>query len=140
MGTPVRDGRERRRIVVGVDGSRTSGAALRWATEEARAWSAELVLLHVVAHPTARLWREQGEHTGEQVMELAQRIRDQGVSAAAHVVTGDPAGALLARSANADLLVVGGQGLDNHRGLLLGGVAQECARRARCPVVVVPAG
>jgi nucleotide-binding universal stress UspA family protein len=138
MGTPVRDGRERRRIIVGVDGSLTSGAALRWATEEARHWSAELVLLHVASPALAPSWRAPDGATAEQVVALADRIRAQGVEATAQVASGDPAGVLLARAANADLLVMGGQGLGAHRGLLLGGVAQECLRRARCPVVVVP--
>ncbi|MBI3688725.1 MAG: universal stress protein [Actinobacteria bacterium] len=137
MGAPVRDGRERRRIIVGVDGSLTSGAALRWATEEARRWSAELVLLHVEP-PSVPPWHPPAERTAEQVVDLAERIRSQGVAVTAQVATGDPAGVLLARSANADLLVMGGQGFGAHRGLLLGGVAQECARRARCPVVLVP--
>jgi nucleotide-binding universal stress UspA family protein len=37
-----------RKIVVGVDGSAGSDAALEWAMHEAEAWGAELIAVHVV--------------------------------------------------------------------------------------------
>jgi nucleotide-binding universal stress UspA family protein len=53
------------------------------------------------------------------------------------VVEGSPAEALLARSAGAELLVVGSRGLDGLAGALLGSVSQRVVSQSRCPVVVV---
>lgn len=53
------------------------------------------------------------------------------------VVVDSPAAALLARSDDADLLVVGARGLGGFGGLLLGSVSQRCLHHSTVPVAVV---
>jgi nucleotide-binding universal stress UspA family protein len=66
------------------------------------------------------------------------RATDPGAEVHTHLEQGDPATALLERARDADLLVLGNHGRGAIAGALLGSVAQRCAHRARCPVVLVP--
>ena len=53
-------------------------------------------------------------------------------------VNGIPAEALLAASADADMIVVGARGAGGFERLTMGSVGDQVARHARCPVVIVP--
>ena len=138
------------KIVVGIDGSDASKAALRWAVEDARARGAEVVALHAyevpVAAPDAAPTSPvdlpalvADTHAGAQ--QLAAEIVDEVVGNAVSVdvapiaVEDPPAKALIDASRDADLLVVGshGHGLS---GRFLGSVSLECVQHASCPVVV----
>ena len=61
-----------------------------------------------------------------------------GRSAGGEILTGDPAEALAAASADLDLLVCGSRGYGPLRTLLLGGTSHALVRKAACPVLVVP--
>jgi nucleotide-binding universal stress UspA family protein len=63
-----------------------------------------------------------------------------GRSAGGEVLTGHPADALAAASADLDLLVCGSRGYGPLRTLLLGGTSHALVREAACPVLVVPPG
>lgn len=147
------------RIVVGVDGSAGSLAALRFALREARARGATVTAVHVFRLPL-------GEVPGPFVLELPpgpmpalaeveealeraawatldralEEVADEvgDVQVERLVLEADPATGLLDCAADADLLVVGARGHGGFIGLLVGSVADHAIRHARCPVVVVP--
>jgi nucleotide-binding universal stress UspA family protein len=147
-------GQERwRRIVAGVDGSEQSRAALRWAAGEAEAHDAELEAVTVLQPPlplpllgpSPAVVAGQTELSqpdvgrGEKLLEqtLEEVFGDQLPSRLTRfVAVGNPAGVLLSRALDADLLVVGVRGHGGFEGLLVGSVSEQCVRHARCSVVV----
>lgn len=135
-----------KRIVVGVDSSRESSAALGWAIEQARRTGA---LLHVVTAwelPTAvgapvplpqnfvpaALAHAAAE---AQVREALADASD--VPFEITVIEGHPRAVLLDAAKDADLLVVGRRGHSTWSGATLGSVSEACARHSACPVVIV---
>jgi len=130
------------RIVVGVDGSPAAKAALAWAVQEAKRTNASVLALSV-----CQLSRSTGAgaspFTSKHRQELAAAVEELG--AAAHGVRidqevpyGQPGPTLVARSADADLLVVGDHGYHKAGVLVLSSITTYCLRNARCPVVAVP--
>jgi nucleotide-binding universal stress UspA family protein len=138
------------RIIVGVDGSDASVAALRWAVEEARRADASLIVVH--AHLPAWHHKHASKHVDAtepqadeaalarlmQFIEAAD-VDIEGVEIIRRLHVGRAAKALLDAARAASLLVVGARGAGGFEGLLLGSTAEHCARHAICPVVVVPA-
>ena len=145
----------RQRLVVGVDGTAGSRAALLYAWLTAAARDAELEV--VGAYSLGSYWLDPEVYdpllgdgvrtsTEQTVSRLVEEVRrDPAVAAAnaadvpvrAVVVAGPAAPALLDRSEGADLLVVGSRGRGTVRSAMLGSVALHCVTHARCPVVVV---
>jgi nucleotide-binding universal stress UspA family protein len=133
------------RIVVGVDGSDESVAALHWAAEEARWRGAQLEVVHAWswdhAAPIPMVGPGPGEvrREAEETLQMAlQDARLHGVAASGRVVEGHPSAALQRLAAGADLLVVGSRGRGTITSALLGSVSTHCVHHAPCPVVVVP--
>ena len=138
------------RIVVGLDGSSGSRAALTWALEHAATSGADLVA--VMAYDSGVAWIDVGSEYQEPMMKEARRQAERrlrevlaesvpadcDVRVDAVVVVGPAADVLVETAADADLLVVGSRGRGGFAGLLLGSVSQRCVERAPCPVVVVP--
>jgi nucleotide-binding universal stress UspA family protein len=136
-----------RRIVVGVDGSVESVAALRWACREASLRGAEVHAVYV---------REEQRHNlasyavpvstvddvSSEIDDLVRSVRaDQvpGVAVCVEEVDGLAARVLLDRCVGADMLVLGTSS-DAPGGLRSAGpVIRACLRRAPCPVVVISA-
>ncbi|HZC26185.1 MAG TPA: universal stress protein [Actinopolymorphaceae bacterium] len=133
-------------IVVGVDGSASSEAAVRWAAEEARRRNARLVLVHVrqpvlgsVMTVDSRRYRALAVNdTVGLLWQQVTALQAGEIDAVGRVGDGCPDEILIETSQTADLLVLGAEGNGRHRGLLLGDVAQRCARNAACPVVLIP--
>jgi nucleotide-binding universal stress UspA family protein len=133
-------------IVVGVDGSPSSKAALRWALEQARrvggrvqavaAWEYAAYSGWVSAYPLEDFAGAAGKVLAESVTE-ALGTEPADVEVLESVMAGHPAQVLIDASARAGLLVVGCRGHGAFAGTLLGSVSQHCAQHARCPVVVV---
>ncbi|MCW2501904.1 MAG: hypothetical protein JWO79_188 [Actinomycetia bacterium] len=134
-------------IVVGVDGSDDSIAALDWAAESAATRSFSLQLVHCVRWlPPVSVSRfpappGSGARPGAAVVAEATtrcRLTVPDVPVTAGVSATAPAAALVERSGRAELVVVGSRGSGGRAGL--GTVTDVVASYARCPVVVVPRG
>jgi nucleotide-binding universal stress UspA family protein len=129
------------RIIVGVDGSPTSSAALRWAVAYAASSGAAVEAWHAW-HVAYR--GDGGPPPDELAAESAARTALESAVAAAALdvpirqvlVRAVPASALLDAARNADLLVVGASATARPR---LGAVSAQVVAAAGCPVVVVPA-
>jgi nucleotide-binding universal stress UspA family protein len=138
------------RIVVGVDGSSSGDAALRWAVQQAELTGASVDAVIVWEYPAAlggygmapvpmfddSDFPAVAEKT---VTEAISTVVDPAshVRVRAQVVEGSAALALLKAAGGADLLVVGSRGHGGFAGALLGSVSQHCVHHARCPVVVI---
>lgn len=137
-----------KRVVVGVDASDHSHAALRWAVAHAddgdtielvHAWSIPAVagLEAPYVNPSTfevganKLLRE----TTDTVLTEEERERFDVVLTVVH---GHASATLVERSTDADLLVVGRRGLGGFKALLLGSVSSDVVHHATCPVVVTP--
>ncbi len=140
-------GEEPGRVVVGVDGSPASRAALETAFAEADRHG--LSVHAVVAWESVPLddlppladeagLRRAAETRLDQLM-IPMREDHPGVETRGEVLTGTPREVLMDAAEGARLLVVGSRGLGGFRGLLLGSVSQALVQHAPCPVVVVPA-
>ncbi len=135
-------------IVVGVDGSGNSNAAVRWAAREAAMRQTSLTLVHAIDMPNP-LW------AAAELRELyeadAYGILDDAVADVTDVSNGDgprevnrqtyyarPAPTLIDMSKDADLVVAGARGLGTVARLLLGSVCTALVHHAHCPVSVIP--
>jgi nucleotide-binding universal stress UspA family protein/uncharacterized protein (DUF2267 family) len=145
MTTDVTGGRKQR-VVVGVDGSESSKAALRWAARMAPAIGAEIEAVITWQFPGIYAWTV-GVAEGRRPDVDAGKLLDDaladvfGSDRPANLVTrvreGGASHELLAASSDAALLVVGSRGHGGFAGLLLGSVSTACAEHATCPVLVV---
>jgi nucleotide-binding universal stress UspA family protein len=131
--------------VVGVDGSDTSIAALRWAFEEAALTGASIDALIVWQWPISLgapiPIPSDFDPAGDARTVLDEIVRPlaeefPSVPVRSRAVEGHPAEALVEASRHADLLVVGCRGHGEFAGLLIGSVSQHCAAHAASPVVV----
>jgi nucleotide-binding universal stress UspA family protein len=133
-------------VVVGVDGSAGSAAALRWALREARLRQIELTA--VMAWTYLDQHHPGGGHDFAPSYDEVEAVAalDAAVDAALGPDASDvsrravcdiTARALIDASATADLLVIGSRGLGGFKGLLLGSTSQQCLHHASCPVAVV---
>ncbi len=146
------------RIMVGLDGSEGSAAALLWAIRLAGALSAEVLAVYAYNPPEPALAPEMGGvpvglGADEVAVQLSLRDAEErvfetewcapllraGVRHRRIFVEGLPAEVLpeVAASERADLVVTGRRGHRGLAGLLLGSVSQHLVRRAHVPVVVV---
>jgi nucleotide-binding universal stress UspA family protein len=141
----------RERVVVGVDGSDQSMAALRWALAEGAARKAVVQVVHAWSAPM--IYGPVSGVTGSDVgvieggaRRMVDDMVDRAVAGASPVdvertaVPGGPASSLVDAADDADLVVVGRRGLGGFSRLLLGSVSEHVARHAGCPVVVIPTG
>jgi nucleotide-binding universal stress UspA family protein len=143
---------ERPAVVVGVDGSAESRAALRYAMEEAARRGTGVQVVSVFLPPQYRLdaYGIAAPPTPDEIRSglrvIARRMVDEVVAdvpVLAHVpvelheLEGKPAEVLLGRARGADLLVVGHRGRGGIASALLGSVGLQCVLHAECPVTVV---
>ncbi|WP_028923899.1 universal stress protein [Pseudonocardia acaciae] len=137
-------------VVVGVDGSEGSLAALRVAVEEARRRSA--LLRVVTAYELPSYWAlPAGPAIGVTPEEIAENAREQTQAEVDRLLAGDPAApkvevfvtagaaakVLVDAADDAGLLVVGHRGRGGFSSMLLGSVGLACVLHAPCTVTVV---
>jgi len=137
-------------IVVGVDGSLASDAAIRFAAHDAVLRDAPLTLLHV-ALPVPD-WAERtrqleiataAEENARDVIEQARKTAVAAVGESAlvdlrtEVVHSTPASTLIGASERAQLLAVGRRGMGAVGRLILGSVSDALVHHAHCPVAVI---
>ncbi|HEX4821402.1 MAG TPA: universal stress protein [Acidimicrobiales bacterium] len=142
-----------RNVVVGVDGSEGSAAALRFAILEAARRSAHLVVANgwwvdsprsaKDALPFVTIDRHEFRARSVELMEhmvddASRALGRQVVDVEFAALEESPAHALVRLTDNAGLLVVGSRGRGGLAGLLLGSVSLRCLQQAYCAVVVVP--
>ena len=135
-------------VVVGVDGSASSLAAVDLAAAQAAMRGRPLTLVHAFIWPYFPVpldpspWGppEAGlRHQAESILaEAGDRARAAApdVAVRQELATGAPAAVLRDHSRDAALVVVGDRGLGGFTGLLLGSVAVTLAAHAHCPVLV----
>jgi nucleotide-binding universal stress UspA family protein len=132
------------RIVVGIDGSDESAAALEWALTEARLRGSEVLAVTawdfpaMVAggmHPASvDEYARAAERTIEAVL---RRVDTAGAAIRKAVRKGNPTHVLLEEAQDADLLVVGSRGHGGFAGLLLGSVSAQITHYSPCTTVIV---
>ncbi len=138
-------------ITVGVDGSKASLTAVRFALEEAKlrgatvravtAWEADTAY---AARGFPLLEEERAAHVKsatkvqEKTIELALQAVQDAPPIERRIVRGRPGQAMVALSVDASLLVVGTEHKGALKRVVVGSTSAHCAKYSRVPVVVVP--
>ena len=145
---PESDEVPRSGVVVGIDGSPASEAAVAFAADEAERIGEPLVLVHAWSEP---ILMEGQPILDNQVVEalvgeselLLDGARQQALRRTPHVrvstrsVHGEPSTALVELADGANQLVLGSRGLRGIRRVLLGSVSRDTLVRSNCPTIVV---
>ncbi|XUM05042.1 universal stress protein [Streptomyces venezuelae ATCC 10712] len=131
-------------LVVGIDGSESSRAALALAFEEADLRGCALRALAVWQPPVFSL------HTGDTLFRTERRLLAETTAGWAEkypdvrltheVLIGSPVEVLAEAAEHALALVVGRRGRGGYTGMRVGSVIHGLLHRAHCPVITVPAG
>jgi universal stress protein A len=141
------------KIVLAVDGSKCSDAAVQAVIAQARPKGTEIRVLHAVEPPSLLVAREMGGYDraldsvweGEQkeaeslVARTTELLRSSGLTATGTVAQGDPPSVILdiAQEWPADLIVLGSHGRKALGRFLMGSVSENVCRHARCSVEIV---
>ena len=149
-------------LLVAIDLSGSTEKVVNQAEKIAKALSARVWLLHVAmpepadyfiggsgpdsvgfdvdsqSYRDALAKRFHGEH--QQIQEIADRLRKEGLDTTALFVEGEAVEAVLneASKLEADMIVVGSHGRGAMYQLLVGSVSEGILHEAECPVLVVP--
>lgn len=138
-------GAKPKRVVVGVDGSPSSDAALRWAADEADRYGVGLLVVHGWSYPYRGV--DFGPEQARDLMRIdaacelersVEKAREwTGIDISAELREGAPAWALLEIVKDGDLLVLGSRGRGAIRAGLFGSTVNHVLEQAAVPVVVV---
>jgi universal stress protein A len=141
------------RILVPIDYSEPSRAALEYAGQLAQRLGASLDVVHVwdrpnfvpdnvmVGDPPRPLATLVAQNAQREMDEfIARATLPQGLAIGCHLISGEPASACLERikSGGYELVVVGTHGRSGVRHLLLGSIAERLVRLSSVPVLTVP--
>ncbi|GAB3490616.1 universal stress protein [Flexivirga lutea] len=134
---------DKKRVVVGVDGSADGDKAVLWAADYAEQIGADLVLVTAWQWPSSYgspvVWPDfRPDEEARTVLQKVKANVPQGHAVVEAAVYEGRAGRVLVEAAkHAAALVVGSQGHGAVAEALLGSVSAYCVRHAHCPVVVV---
>ena len=136
---------DKKRIVVGVDGSPASHKALDWAANEAQLRGSTLEIDHVWNLPNLGYGGfitqlDDFENDAKVLLEqISTRARQNypDLVIETNLLQGPTAPALIERGQVADMLVVGSRGHGGFTGLMLGSVSQQLVHHAIFPIVVI---
>lgn len=139
-------------ILVPMDFSEDSDAALDTAVDLARSFGARIHLLHAFEYPTyigtpwgysfpPGAFSEARVRASELLQERQEKVDAEGVPATFQACEGSPSEMIVevAEQLPADLIVMGTRGLTGVKHVLLGSVAERTLRYAPCPVMTVKA-
>lgn len=130
-------------IVVGVDGSPHSIAALRWSLDEAASRDGQVTALFAWQVPFVSIPgafdRAELEEAYRQflIKTVSDVVPAPKVPLSTVLAEGDATQSLVEAAKDADMLVLGIRGRSPVAGLMLGSVSQQCAASSACPVVLV---
>jgi len=147
MSAPV----NRHGIVVGVDGSPASNAAVCWAARDAAMRNVPLTLVHAyntyvptfpqipLSAGVALFQEEDGRQVLEQAVKIAEDAvkADQNIAIASELKSSPPVPTMVDLSEEAEMVVVGSNGRGAVGRVLLGSVSSGVVRHAKCPVAVI---
>lgn len=133
-----------RPVLLGVDGSPASEAAVAWAFDEASRRGVDLVAMHAWSDvssvpPFAPEWRSYEQEGGEVLAERLSGWQERYPHIHVHrrVICDRPAHRLIEESRRAQLVVLGSRGRGGFARLLLGSVSAAVAESSTTPVIVV---
>jgi nucleotide-binding universal stress UspA family protein len=141
------------KILLAIDDSKFSEAAIKMVVAEARPQGTEVRVLHVLLPLPLLLGREMGTYDPEletiwkaqreQALALLSRttgiLRTAGFNVESTLEEGDPKSQIVdcASEWNADLIVLGSRGRKGLDRFLMGSVAESVAHHAKCSVEIV---
>lgn len=130
-----------RKILVPVDFSAQSKAAVEYASAFARDSDAELLIVHVMDRAIQSL---QGINPVEALEGIDAALldvkpTDDAISCSYRMLEGPPAETILktAEEENVEMIVMGTHGRSGLRRLVMGSVAEAVVRTAKCPVLTL---
>jgi len=136
------------KVLVAVDGSEYSMNAAEYAISITKAYSSQLIALHVVTSDVSTIastFSPQMEEIKKNAQEFFDKIRRKGDTNSdiplrtELIASSSVVGGIIdfAEKENIDLIVVGTRGRSGLKRLLLGSVASGVVNYAHCPVMIV---
>jgi len=133
-------------LVVGIDGTESSRAALRWALTRAAITGAELKLIHVIDDEwttiSARMIKDLGDDSQRLLEGEAEYARSlaPNVTVYTESTRGEPMQVLISASRDAGMVVVGTHKTGFINGKIFGSRSLQLAASAYAPVAIIPQG
>jgi nucleotide-binding universal stress UspA family protein len=141
------------KILLAIDDSEFSQAAIKAVMNQARPKETEVRVLHVIEplplYPDGQAWgygsedsqvlEEQREEAKGLLRKASQQLRDAGFNVTTAIEQGNPKVVIIdsATQWSPDLIIVGSHGRKGLDRFLMGSVSEAVARHARCSVQIV---
>ncbi len=146
-----------KKIIAAIDFSNATSGVTSTATEMAKAFGAELHLIHVIeAEPSYTAYGlspnefpaihdfhvESRKRAQKSLDDVVAEIAKKGITPTAHIADGSPLLELEAKikEIGADFVILGSHGHSVVAALILGSVAEGMVRKSFVPTLVIPAG